>query len=426
MEQFCHFLKKGIFDLSPRYYVDSGIPLIRTTEIKSEIADMSSVVFLSEETHGRHRETELERADIVFTKIGANIGDSAILPRRHRRYNFSQNVAGAKIRKGVIAPHYLAAYLNSKFGRLQLRRAEMPSGQGKLELTDIKRILIVVADCRLQRCVEGFYLHAEDEIQKSSQLYSQAENLLLEELGLKDFMPKYELSYSANLSKAFGAHRVDAEYFQPSCESLVGKLTETVEVKPLKYFLVDIKKGIEVGREQYQEEGKLFIRVSNLSIDGLIERDQKYIDETLYAKLAGQYEPKVGELLLTKDATPGVAYVLKEPIGAIMAGGVLRLTVDEARINGEYLALCINSLIGKLQVERDGAGSVIKHWRPEQVKRLLVPVLRDEIQQQIESLVRQSHDARRKARHLLGEAKRRVEEMIEGASVSGTQQVAEH
>jgi len=46
-----------------------------------------------------------------------------------------------------------------------------------------------------------------------------------------------------------------------------------------------MKKGIEPGSEEYQDEGKLFIRVSSLSKYGIEERDQKYLSEELYQKL---------------------------------------------------------------------------------------------------------------------------------------------
>jgi len=135
------------------------------------------------------------------------------------------------------------------------------------------------------------------------------------------------------------------------------------------------QKGIEVGSENYQEEGKPFIRVSNLSIHGLIERDQKYISEDLYSQLKENYEPKLGDFLLTKDATPGIAYVVKKPIKGIIASGIVRLSINEKEIDKEYLALCINSIIGRLQIERDGVGSVITHWKPSQIKNLLIPLL---------------------------------------------------
>ncbi|MGC8894312.1 MAG: restriction endonuclease subunit S [candidate division WOR-3 bacterium] len=77
-----------------------------------------------------------------------------------------------------------------------------------------------------------------------------------------------------------------------------------------------------------------------------------------------------------------------------------------SEINKEYLALCINSLIGKMQTERDGGGSVILHWKPEQVKRLKIPILPLSTQQKIASLVQQSHEARKKAKELLELAKK--------------------
>jgi len=48
---YIHFAKKGIFDLSPDFYVTNGTPLIRTSEIKDPLIDFSSTVFLEEKTH---------------------------------------------------------------------------------------------------------------------------------------------------------------------------------------------------------------------------------------------------------------------------------------------------------------------------------------------------------------------------------------
>ncbi len=116
---------------------------------------------------------------------------------------------------------------------------------------------------------------------------------------------------------------------------------------------------------------------------------------------------------MTKDATPGIAYVLKEPVEGVIAGGILRVTINENDVNKEYLATCVNSIIGKMQIERDGGGSVITHWRPEQIKRLQVPILSKKTQRKIASLIQQSHEARKKAKELLEEAKGIVETAIE-------------
>lgn len=393
------------------YIAEGSFRYVRGQDVKEFFLDDTDNVYIPESDYRRLSKYALAEGDILTSVVGT-LGNAAVVDKTVPLAIFS--CKSTLFRSTTVNPFYLIAYLNCRFGRTLLQRKVRGAVQTGLNIGDLRSLPIFVAESTLQDYIGNLTLKAKEHFDRSKAVYSQAENLLLKELGLEDFEPKYELSYTASLLKAFGAHRVDAEYFQPSYEDLVKKLTDTVEVKPLKYFLLDIKRGIEVGGEQYQEEGKPFIRVSNISFTGLIERDQKYLDEELYEKLAEHYQPKMGELLLTKDATPGIAYVLKEPVEGIIAGGILRLAVDEVKIDNEYLALCINSLVGKLQIERDGGGSVIKHWKPEQIKRLNIPVLSVETQERIASFIRQSHEARKKAKELLEEAKKKVENLIEG------------
>ena len=232
----------------------------------------------------------------------------------------------------------------------------------------------------------------------------------MKELSLKDFKPKEELSYIVNLSEAKSAYRADAEYFQPKYEKLMSK----IKSQNAKFLgnIVSMKKGTEPGSGAYQEKGKLFIRVSSLSKYGIENKGQKYLSDELYQKLKQNYEPRLGEILLTKDATPGIAYVLKGPIDGIISSGILRLKLKNNEIESEYLALCINSIVGQMQAEKDGGGSIITHWRPDQIKNVLIPILPKPTQQRIAELVRKSHETRSKAKQLLEEAKNNIEKLI--------------
>jgi len=395
-----------------RIYETKGVPYILAENISKDfwILQFAEERYISEERARLIPQNKLEIGDVLVTRTGANYGNVCV-------YLGEPEPAYASAHMIIIRPHeitgeYLATFFNTYFGKKLVKRGWYGSSQPEISPT----YLITLPIPRLndvENEVKLIVRSAYDFLCDSKSLYSQAENLLLEELGLNDFKPKYELSYTANLSQAFNVHRVDAEYFQPIYHQLIKYLKNNFEVKPLKTFILDFQKGIEVGSENYQEEGKLFIRVSNLSIHGFIERDQKYIDEELYQTLKDVYEPKMGDFLLTKDATPGIAYVVKEPVEGIIASGILKLKVNENEIDKEYLALCINSIIGRLQIERDGGGSVIIHWKPEQIKELQIPVLPPETQQKIAQFVKQSHEARKKAKEFLEEAKRKVEEIIE-------------
>lgn len=355
----------------------------------------------------------LKEGNTLIVRSGANTGNVGIIEKQLENSTFGSYTICLRTEK--INPYFFYTFLNSKFGKLQTLRMQTGMAQPNLNIPNIEEIKIPIdIKNESQKTIEDIVLKAFEIKENSKFLYRQAEGLLLEELGLKDFENGESLFSIVNLSDIKNANRIDAEYFQGKYEVLTKKIKQSNARKLGE--LVSLKKGIEPGAEAYQESGKQFIRVSSFSKDGLSDNDQKYLKDDLYNELKNDYEPKVGEILMTKDATPGIAYVLKEKIEGIVSSGILRLKLKEQGLESEYLALCLNSIIGKAWAERDAGGSIIAHWKPEQIKDVLIPILPKPTQQKIADLVRKSHEARKKAKELLEEAKRKVEEMIENYS----------
>ncbi len=389
-------------------YIDKGqYRYVRGKDVKEFFLADNDNVYIPEEEYNRLVKYSLKEGDILVSVVGTN-GNTAIISPNTLPAIFS--CKSTVFRSSNIDTYYFIAFLNSKYGKGLLLRSVRGQVQTGLNIQDLKELEIYTPAVLVQKIIGDPVRRALQEIESSKQLYKDAEDFLLEELGLKDFQIPENLSYVVNYSDAGKVARIDADYFQPKHK----RLTEEIKSKNAKPLgeLVSLKKGFEPGSESYQGEGKLFIRVSCLSRFGIENGDQKYLDEELYQKLRSEFEPRVREILLTKDATPGVAYVLKEPIEGIISGGILRLKT-KVEVDPEYLALCINSIVGQWQAERDAGGSIIAHWRPEQIKDLLIPILPLETQQKIADLVRQSHETRKKSKDHLEEAKRKVEEMIE-------------
>jgi hypothetical protein len=249
--------------------------------------------------------------------------------------------------------------------------------------------------------------------QQSNNLYSQAEQILLSELGLSDWKPRHQLSFIKNFSDTKTAERIDAEYYQPQYEKMI-KAIKSVKDYDILGNIIEPKKCFEPGSEAYQDSGVPFLRVSNLSKFGINDDNQQFISEDLYESLK-QHQPKKGEILLSKDATPGIAYYLKdEPGKMIPSSGILRLTVKNTKKTyPEYLTLVLNSVIVQKQIERDVGGSILNHWLVGQVKNTLIPILSDTIQKQISDKVDKSFIAREQSKRLLDIAKQGVEMAIE-------------
>ena len=409
--KYCDYIKKGIFDISPDLYTTRGIPLIRTSEIKNPLINFTTTVFLDSETHKMNYKTELKPDDIVLTKIGAYIGDIAILPSKYKQYNFSQNVTGLSIRNQVINPKYLFAFLLSKFGHRQITRIIMLSGQGKIELQDIRDISVYDASGNFQCLIAKTVRLGQIFIGKSELKFDQAQTLLLTELGLTDWQPRHQLTFVKNYCDTKQSNRIDAEYYQPKYEEIIKVIKAYEGGWDTLGNLVNVEKCVEVGSGEYLDEGIPFVRVSNLS--PLEITKEKYISEKLYTEVE-QHQPRKGEILFSKDATPGIAYYLNEqPQKMIPSGGILRLENKTNKVNNEYLTLVLNSILTKEQVNRDVGGSVILHWRPDQVKETVIPIFTEDKQTQIQQKVVESFDLRKQSRHLLECAKRAVEIAIE-------------
>ncbi len=97
---------------------------------------------------------------------------------------------------------------------------------------------------------------------------------------------------------------------------------------------------------------------------------------------------------------------------SILSGAFLRL-IPQIKIEAEYLALVLNSMVCKMQIERFAGGAIIAHLKPSDAMNLKIPVLNPEIQTSIAEKVTNSHIALANSKHLLGTAKKAVEIYIE-------------
>ena len=358
---------------------------------------------------------ELHDKDVLFNRTNSQVfvGRTGLF----RKFSDEQLVFASYLVRmvpdpDIVTPEYLTAFLNTKYGVLDIkRRARISINQSNVNAEELKRVEIPIASRDLQLRVTKLFDVAFTFIQKSEVKFKEAQTLLLAELGLTDWQPQHCLWFIKNYSDTQQAERIDAEYFQPKYEEIIKAIKAYKGGWDTLENLVTIKKCVEVGSVEYLDEGIPFVRVSNLS--PLEITKEKYISEKLYTEI-NQHQPKNGEILFSKDATPGIAYYLNEqPQKMIPSSGILRLKNKSNKVNSEYLTLVLNSILTQEQVNRDVGGSVILHWRPDQVNETVIPVLPEDKRTQIKQKVVESFYWRKQSRHLLECTKRTVEIAIE-------------
>ncbi|MEA5001762.1 MAG: restriction endonuclease subunit S [Endomicrobiaceae bacterium] len=355
--------------------------------------------------------------DFIISRLRSYLGQMCIVQENKKQQLFSTEFLIFRSKNKEISTHTLFIFCMTKFVQTILQMSQYGTEHPRFYDFILEKLPLPKALFDIDDAISKFVKSAQQKQTQSKQLYSEAEELLLRELGLLNYQTKHILTFSTTKKEIDEAHRYDSEYFQPKYAEIIKKIEKYENGWDFAGKIVNWKKGFEVGTEAYAEIGKEFIRVSDFSVYGIAESNKKISKQT-FDELKKDYQPKQGEILFTKDGTIGISYVLKETIEGILSGAFLRLTLKEKyqKFEKECLSLIFNSILCKMQVEKLSGGAVIDHLKPSDFETFKIPLIRKSIQKQIAERLEESHKLKEESKRLLEEAKRKVEEEIEKQS----------
>ncbi|MEK7553120.1 MAG: restriction endonuclease subunit S [Patescibacteria group bacterium] len=386
----------------------SGVPYINVGDIHNGYINLDNVKYISEKVNEILKKSQVKNGQVLLTMAGT-IGNAAVAHNFLKIANANQAIAKIKLLSNF-SPYYLTAFLNSKYGLLQTQRQIVSSVQSNIFLGTIKQFKVPIFDNKIMESIGDVYKSFLDELENSKLLYQEAEDLLLEELGLKDFESENKFFSIVNLSDVKNANRFDAEYFQGEYNKLNKKISN-YKVNKLEYFVKNYSTGFPFKSENYQEIGIPLIRINNIKRGYLDLNDTAYLSENDY-QLSPKDTAKTGDIVLSMSGTIGMSAVIPDNISKCSINQrILRITPKE--IDKDYFVFLLNSVIGLYQLEQIGTGGVQINISYKDIKNILIPVLPQKTQQKIADLVQKSHEARKKAKELLEEAKQKVENLIE-------------
>lgn len=352
-----------------------------------------------------------QEGDFIISRMRSYLEEMGIVEQRKEQQLLSTEFLIFRATTDRISTYTLFALCMTEVVQTILKRGQYGTGHPRfydflLENLPIPDILFVI-----DRSVKEVVENSLRIRQQSRNVYAMSEDVFCSDIGFDNYKPKHHLTFIESYSDTKQAGRIDAEYYQPKYKEIVKTIQGCSGGWDALGNLVTMKKCVEVGSSAYLDEGIPFVRVSNLSPFEITE--EKYITEELYHEVK-RHQPEKGEILFSKDGTPGIAYYLSEaPQSMIPSSGILRLKLKSNAINNEYLMLALNSILTKEQINRDAGGSVILHWQPDQVKEVAIPILPKEKQTQIQKQVIKSIELRKQSKHLLNCAKQAVEVAIE-------------
>ena len=391
-------------------YLNAGVPFIRIENIKNGFSiSTDNLIYISEFDNSRLKSSQLFEDDLILSKVGNTIGYYARVDSNIKNCNISENNIGIKLNSyNRDVKHYIMTFLNSKYGNILTLRRISGNAQPKLNVFDISEIPIPQFNEEFYKKISDKIIKADELKQHSKSLYSQAEDLLLGELGLKDWRPKNTLHTTKKFSDFAQSGRLDAEYYQPKYDDLFERL-QKVDCKTIKEIQIINYRGFQ---PEYVENGKIdVINSKHILEDGLDYENFEKTDEVSFNN-AVRAQVKYGDILTyTTGANIGRTQVYLSEKKAMASNHVNMLRVKD--VNPIYLALVLNSKIGRMQTEKSSTGSAQVELYPDDLASFIIPILPEAIQTKIASLIQQSFECKAQSKQLLEDAKRMVESEIE-------------
>lgn len=391
-------------------YLNAGVPFIRIENIKNGFSiSTDNLIYISEFDNSRLKSSQLFEDDLILSKVGNTIGYYARVDSNIKNCNISENNIGIKLNSyNRDVKHYIMTFLNSKYGNILTLRRISGNAQPKLNVFDISEIPIPQFNEEFYKKISDKIIKADELKQHSKSLYSQAEDLLLGELGLKDWRPKNTLHTTKKFSDFVQSGRLDAEYYQPKYDEI------EKEIKSYKggYDIVSNLFNQNVDVCDYKKTEYNYVEIGDVNVgDGSVSFNK--VETSALPDNAKRVLNKNDILISKVRPYRGAVAIIDFEQEDLIGSGAFTVLQEKSTYKKETLQILFRTAVYKDWLLKWNVGSSYPVIKDEDILNLPIPILPDQIQTKIASLIQQSFECKAQSKQLLEDAKRMVEEEIE-------------
>ena len=353
----------------------------------------------------------LKRGDVLLSIVGT-IGELSLVAS-HQPATCSCKLA--ILRPRDVLPEFLAVFLRSEHGQNQIERLTRGAVQKGLILKDMDQLWAPRLSKEFEKRIAQVVHTSRNTQEQSERKQKEAEDTLLEALGLADWTPPEPLSYTARASDVFTSGRMDAEHFHPKFAAAFEHMyASDIELRPLERLIEPIRNGVDL--REFVENGTAYIRVGDIKGGRIELENAKRVSATKETVKQSIYMQE-GDVLFTRKGSFGNAAVVgHNDQHAIISTEIMLLRLHESirrQINPDYLAAFFNSSMGKLQAERWAHGVAFYSVTQNDLYKFEIPLIDGGTQEKIADIIGNANRLRDESRRILEAAKRAVEIAIE-------------
>jgi len=387
-------------------YQESGVLYLLSECVQEGYIEKAKCRYITEAKNRELKRSCLHPGDIVVTKTGVYFGKSAVIPESIPEANTIAHVGKITL-KSQYNPYYVSTFLNCKYGYYQLRRRGIKATRPEIKLVEFPDIVIPEFSDRLYSAVEASVRKANTLLELASGTMELSAKLIMDSLAIGS-------SYAERISKALVSFknsfqltgRLDAEYYQlkyKNYEAAVFGASNGYTF--VKNEFVPVKKSCPRTLDNYN-----YVEIGDIDVGTGSAFANTVATEELpdNAKIM----TKKGDLLVsTVRPNRGAVAILGND--DLLVSGAFTVLREDGDYPKEVLQVLLRTSMYRDWLLRFNVGTSYPVIKDEDVLNMPIPILGDDIKQDVVAKVNESASLRRQSKQLLEYAKQAVELAIE-------------
>lgn len=383
--------------------------MVRSTDLEN--LDFScEVKYVDKHAYNYLKKSKLYGGELLINKIG-NPGRCYLMPKLEQPVTLGMNLFLVRINPNKQYTYqFIWAFLNSEIGQKIIYRKINGTAPFSIDKEAILSLYIPRLLVCFQKKIANIVDMAYSKIFDSKSLYTEAEQLLLQELGLVNFKPSTENIAIKKLSESFGTTgRLDAEYYQPKYEEIENVISKyRLGYNAIGSVFKLSKQNFKVDKDKLYE----YVEIGSINVSS---------GEIVPELITGAELPsnakrklKVGQVIVSKVRTyrSGIAIIDKDNYVGSTAFSILE-EKPNGKVNKETLFSFLRSNLFLEWSLKPNTGTSYPVILDEDILNFNIPLIDTNIQNIIASKIQQSFALRKESKHLLDIAKQAVEMAIE-------------
>ncbi|MBQ0113177.1 MAG: restriction endonuclease subunit S [Bacteroidales bacterium] len=381
---------------------------LQATDLETPFIRTDNLFYVNESEWNRYPKGRIKRGELLI-EVKGKLEKVSIVPDDFPEKTL---VSGSLFKLTVnerINKHVLLCYLICKYGIAFKDRYKTNLLISYISKSDLYRIPIPNFSLQFQNEIDRRFKSLYEKQKQSKSLYSEAEEILLSELGIKDWQPNNAQVNIKNLKDSFEASgRLDAEYYQTKYDKIETAITRYKN----GYDIIGNLFAHNTEVCDYKESAYNYIEIGDVNIgDG--SANFNLISTNELPDNAKRVLHKNDILISKVRPYRGAVAIIDFDDEKLIGSGAFTVLQENSTYKREVLQILLRTQIYKDWLLKWNVGSSYPVIKDEDILNLPIPILPMPIQETISAKIQESFALKAESKRLLEEAKMMVEREIE-------------